>query len=78
MEIKVNTVDSFQGSEKEVIIFSCVRNNKRGELGFLTDYRRINVALTRAKYGMIIIGNERTLIHDKKWGALLTFLKEDG
>lgn len=78
MQSKVNTIDSFQGSEKEVIIFSCVRSNKNSNLGFLTDYRRINVALTRAKHGMIIVGNAATLIHDPKWRTLLNSLRKDG
>lgn len=74
----MNTIDSFQGSEKEVIIFSCVRSNRQKNLGFLTDYRRINVALTRAKHGMVIVGNGATLNIDPKWRTLLTFLKKDG
>jgi superfamily I DNA and/or RNA helicase len=78
MKENVKTIDSYQGSEKEVIIFSCVRSNPNKSLGFLTDYRRMNVALTRAKYGMVIIGNASTLKSDIKWNMLLSFLKRDG
>jgi superfamily I DNA and/or RNA helicase len=53
----VRTIDSWQGREKEFMIFSAVRCNNQGKIGFLENYRRINVALTRAQHGLIIIGN---------------------
>jgi len=56
-EIEFNTTDAFQGREREIIIFSCVRSNDFHNIGFCGEKRRINVALTRAKYGMIIVGN---------------------
>ena len=74
----VNTIDSYQGSEKEAIIFSCVRSNPEGKLGFCSEYRRINVALTRAKFGQIIVGNVRTLRKDPKWKMLINFLEKEG
>ena len=52
-----------QGSERQVVVISCVRANARAELGFLRDARRLNVALTRARDGLIVVGDSRTLAH---------------
>jgi superfamily I DNA and/or RNA helicase len=59
--IVVSTVDSSQGSESDVIIISFVRTGKQASVGFLTDNRRLNVALTRARHQLIVIGNANTL-----------------
>ncbi|WWC61936.1 uncharacterized protein I303_104522 [Kwoniella dejecticola CBS 10117] len=60
-DIEIKTVDGFEGREKEVIIFSCVRSNDGGWIGFLGDWRRVNVALTRARKALIMIGSKKTL-----------------
>ena len=59
--IEVDTVDAFQGREAEAVLVSCVRSNTEGRLGFLTDLRRMNVALTRAKVHAFVVGDSATL-----------------
>ncbi|MED5452801.1 MAG: AAA domain-containing protein [Candidatus Thermoplasmatota archaeon] len=73
--VEVRTVDGYQGREKEVIIFSCVRSNSEGNVGFLADSRRLNVALTRAKRGLIVIGDPDTLRHDGDWAAWMDHMR---
>lgn len=62
-EVEINTVDGFQGREKSVIILSCVRGNDQGQIGFLADLRRFNVAATRAKHKFVVVGHLDTLQH---------------
>lgn len=77
-EIPAASVDSFQGSESETVIFSCVRSNENGEIGFLKDYRRLNVALSRAKSRLIIIGDSVTLSQDKVFDEMIGFIEGSG
>lgn len=60
-QIEVKTVNGFEGRQKEVVLFSTVRNNAAGALGFLADRRRLNVGLTRARRGLFVIGGLATL-----------------
>ena len=59
--VSINTVDGFQGQERDVIVLSMVRSNQEGEIGFLNDLRRMNVAITRARHKLIIVGDTKTL-----------------
>jgi hypothetical protein len=68
--ITVSTIDSFQGREADVIVFCTVRCNSYCSIGFLADERRMNVALTRAKRGLIVVGHKETLIGSPEGGAL--------
>ena len=65
--IRINTVDSYQGREKDYIIFSCVRSNNHGNIGFLRDERRHNVAMTRAKRRLIVAGNSEVFLFESSW-----------
>jgi ATP-dependent RNA/DNA helicase IGHMBP2 len=69
--VEVDSVDGFQGREKEAIIISLVRSNPRGEIGFLADIRRMNVAMTRARRKLIMIGDSATLASHEFYGRLI-------
>lgn len=74
--ITVNTVDGFQGQERDVILISMVRANDNGEIGFLKDLRRMNVAITRARMKLIILGNATTMCHHKFYKALFDYIQQ--
>ena len=77
--LKIKTIDSFQGQENDTILISLVRSNSESSIGFLNDYRRMNVALTRAKEKLIIIGDSSTLAHDKFYEKLFNYIEtKDG
>ena len=77
-EIEIDTVDAFQGREKEMIVFSAVRSNDEANIGFLRDLRRLNVALTRAKRKVIFIGDSSTICEHQSYKNLLTYIKRVG
>ena len=76
--MRVSTIDSFQGQEKEIVIVSLVRSNDEGEIGFLKDYRRMNVAMTRAKDRLIVIGDSATIGADAFYNAFLAYVEKNG
>lgn len=83
--VAVNTVDAFQGQEKDVILFSAVRANpdlaKGGSdknlIGFLSDVRRLNVAITRPRFVLIIVGNSSTLATNETWRDFIESVSQD-
>ena len=77
-QISVNTVDGFQGQERDVILISMVRDNTSGSIGFLNDLRRMNVAITRARMKLIIFGNAETLGKTKFYEKLVEYFQERG
>jgi len=67
--VEIETIDGFQGREKDIILFSSVRS--QNTVGFLQDYRRMNVALTRARHLLVVFGKSETLNNDEKWKKML-------
>lgn len=76
-EIEIGSVDSFQGREKEAIVLSLVRSNDRGEVGFLNDTRRMNVAMTRARRLLIVIGDSATLCQHPFYRSFIDYVDHE-
>jgi len=77
-QLRISTIDSFQGQEKETIILSLVRSNDDGNIGFLKDYRRMNVAITRAKEQLFVIGDSATIGGDAFYNSFLSYIEKYG
>jgi superfamily I DNA and/or RNA helicase len=77
-KVAINTVDSFQGQERDIIYISMVRSNEKGEIGFLADTRRMNVAMTRARKKLVIIGDSATIGTHPFYEQLLDYINEIG
>jgi ATP-dependent RNA/DNA helicase IGHMBP2 len=76
--LSVGTVDSFQGQERDIIAISLTRSNNFGEIGFLSDIRRMNVGMTRARRKLLIVGDSSTLSSHPFFKELLTYVKRIG
>ena len=76
--LEIDSVDGFQGREKEVVVISLVRSNAEGDIGFLADVRRMNVALTRARRKLLVIGDSATLSAHPFYQALCTYFESIG
>ena len=77
-QMRISTIDSFQGQEQETIILSLVRSNDDGDIGFLKDYRRMNVAITRAKEQLFVIGDSATIGADPFYNSFLSYIEKHG
>ena len=77
-KIAIHTVDSFQGQERDIVYISMVRSNTKGEIGFLSDRRRMNVAITRAKKKLVIFGDSSTIGRDPFFDKMLDYMNEIG
>lgn len=76
--LTIDSIDGFQGQERDIIMISLVRSNPKGEIGFLADTRRMNVALTRAKRKLVVIGDSATLSVHPFYQAFLDYIDEKG
>ena len=78
LKLDINTIDSFQGQERDVIYISLVRSNEKGEIGFLSDYRRMNVAMTRARKKLVVVGDSATLGSHRFYREFLEYVESHG
>ncbi|MCE7054865.1 AAA domain-containing protein [Algoriphagus sp. AGSA1] len=77
-QLTIDTVDGFQGQERDLMMISLTRSNEKGEIGFLSDERRMNVALTRAKRMLVLIGDSSTLAQHEFFNQLLLYVEKNG
>jgi len=77
-QLSVNTIDSFQGQERDMVVISMVRSNNNGEIGFLSDIRRMNVAMTRAKKKLVIIGDSGTIGRSPFYADMISYAEKLG
>lgn len=77
-DLEIKTVDGFQGREKEAVVISFTRSNPAGDVGFLRDLRRLNVAITRARRKLILVGDAKTLSAHPTYLRLINYIKERG
>jgi ATP-dependent RNA/DNA helicase IGHMBP2 len=78
LPITIDTIDAFQGQEREIIYISLVRSNQKQEIGFLKDYRRMNVAMTRARRKLVIVGDSATIGEDPFYRSFLEYCEHTG
>ena len=76
--LEIDSVDGFQGREKEAVVISLVRSNPKGEIGFLGDLRRMNVAMTRAKRKLVVVGDSATLSRDPFYRRMVEYFEGRG
>ena len=76
--LTVNTIDGFQGQERDIVYISLVRSNNKNEIGFLSDYRRMNVAMTRARMLLVVIGDSETIGKNSFYQAFLAYCDQKG
>ncbi|HKK74037.1 MAG TPA: AAA domain-containing protein [Saprospiraceae bacterium] len=76
--LTINTIDGFQGQERDVVYISLVRSNAKGEIGFLSDYRRMNVAMTRARKQLVVIGDSATIGNTRFYQDFLAYAEDKG
>ncbi|WP_345947546.1 AAA domain-containing protein [Mucilaginibacter sp. PAMB04274] len=77
-KIAINTIDSFQGQERDVVYISMTRSNNQGDIGFLSDIRRMNVAMTRARKKLVVIGDSSTLAQLPFYADFITYAEQQG
>lgn len=78
LPVTVNTIDGFQGQERDIVYISLVRSNAKCEIGFLNDYRRMNVAMTRARKQLVVIGDSATIGTHRFYEQFLTYCEKNG